>query len=101
MKGRPPTTMVHIGAALHSALRAEPPQWVSPSTLDLARDLLDALRTDAARAVLGSSDVARDGAERVGVATATMQRWMRGGWLADLRRRMAAIRRQIKAGDTR
>ena len=78
-----PISYPTAGAALHALLGADPPPWVSPTTVGHARALLASLRADVARATAGATR--RDAAEVIGAGDGSWKRWTGlGGWLSPL-----------------
>lgn len=76
-----PITYPTLGAALHALLAADPPPWLSATTLAAARALLVSLRADAARLTAGATR--RDAAEVIGAGDGSWKRWVApGGWLS-------------------
>lgn len=77
---RPVDTLAHAGATLARVLAGDRPAWVRPATWQALQRARDGLRTDALSALgAGPTEAAR----AIGVARATLARWMApGGWLA-------------------
>ena len=76
-----PISWPTAGAALHALLAADPPPWLSATTIGHARALRASLRADVARATAGATR--RDAAEVIGAGDGSWKRWTApGGWLA-------------------